>query len=201
MNQPRIRISAGAALLAAIVYYVCDTAKLMAVFIPVIVHELGHVIVLEMLGLKIRGLKVQLKGFCIEYLGCTGAVGHALSALGGPAAGLLYAWASSFIGNHIDSQWFNLSSGASIILSLFNLMPTLPLDGGMVMLHLSCAFLGEKRGERLTYMFSTAFGALLLSAGIWLMINGKGVALTIAALWVLLYMDQCMGIVKRREVL
>ena len=53
---------------------------------------------LLLLGLHIKGIRAELRGFCIEYCGYTGAVGHALAALAGPAAGLAYALAASTAG-------------------------------------------------------------------------------------------------------
>lgn len=201
MKRKKLHISAGAVLLAAVIYYIGDAATVAAILLPVIVHELGHVMALYMLGFRINGFRVELKGFCIDYFGCAGAVGHALAAAMGPLAGLLYAWAASWAGNRCGSDWLCLSSGVSLLLSLFNFLPALPLDGGRIFADLAWAFFGDRRAKLITELAGLAIGGFMLAAGIWLMLRGQGIALALAATWLLLYQENGQGIVKRREIL
>ena len=103
MRNNALRIGSGAVLLAAFLYYIGRPPELAAVLLPAAVHELGHILALELLGLRIKGFRIELRGFCIEYCGYTGAVGHALAAAAGPAAGLVYALAASRFGNQSGS--------------------------------------------------------------------------------------------------
>ncbi len=84
MNNERFSVGTGAILLAALIYFVADLDKILALLVPVLVHELGHVFTIRLLGLRINGFRVELKGFCIRYCGYTGAMGHALAAAAGP---------------------------------------------------------------------------------------------------------------------
>ena len=72
--------------------------------------------------LHVRGIRLQLKGFCIDYCGYTGAAGHALAAAAGPLAGLAYALAASGLAQRLESDWLGLTAGISLLLSLFNLV-------------------------------------------------------------------------------
>lgn len=201
MNRKNCYFSTGALLLAAAAYYLCDGAVLIAILVPVAVHELGHAAALQMLGFRIRGFRAELKGFCMDYYGYSGALGHAVAAAAGPAAGLIYAGAASWAGSTYGSDWLCLSAGISLLLSAFNMLPALPLDGGRIFAELSRAFLGDKRGELLSDAVGLVTAAALLAAGIWMMMDGKGLALAAAATWVLLYQDNAAGIVKKREIL
>lgn len=201
MAKQKIRISAGALILAAGAYYFCEIKTLTALLIPILVHELGHIAALLMLGFSLRSFKAELKGLCITYSGSCGAVGHAMAAAAGPMAGLIYAAAASWAGDRLQSDWLCLSAGLSLILSVFNLLPALPLDGGRIFTLLANAFLGERRGTAVSDALGFVCAAALLAAGIWLMLRGRGVALVLAATWLLLYQESASGIVKRREII
>lgn len=201
MAKQKIRISAGALILAAAAYYFCEIKTLTALLIPILVHELGHIAALLMLGFSLRSFKAELKGLCITYRGSCGAVGHAMAAAAGPMAGLIYAAAASWAGDRLQSDWLCLSAGLSLILSVFNLLPALPLDGGRIFTLLANAFLGERRGTAVSDALGFVCAAALLAAGIWLMLRGRGVALVLAATWLLLYQESASGIVKRREII
>ena len=201
MSQCRVQVSAGAILLSAIVFYIGDPASVTAVLLAIIAHETGHILVMALLGLPIRGLRLELRGFCIEYEGTTGAVGHALVAAAGPAAGLLYALIASELGSRLAFDWLYLSAGTSLLLSLFNLLPALPLDGGRILLSISCALLGDRRGRTVTERMGLLIGMAILFLGIYLAIKGLGAAILIAAIWLLLYQESGLGIVKLREMI
>ena len=198
MNE-RFSFEPLALLPAAMLLYLGSLGEIAAVLLPVLVHELGHAAALALLGLRIRQVRFELRGFCIEYYGDCSAVGHAFAAFAGPLAGLVWAIAASARGNGAD--WLTLSAGVSVLLSLFNLLPALPLDGGRILLALSCALWGERRGARLTEGASLLTGALLLGAGVWLLLRGRGAALLTAAVWLLLFQEDGRGLVKRREMI
>ena len=114
MVKQKIKISAGALILAAAAYYFCEIRTLAALAIPIFVHELGHIAALLMLGFGLRGFRAELKGLCIVYSGSCGAVGHAMAAAAGPMVGLIYAAAASWGGNRLQSDWLCLSAGVSL---------------------------------------------------------------------------------------
>ncbi len=187
MKTERFESGTAAILLAALIYFIADVDKILAILIPVIIHELGHIFTLRLLGLRINGFRVELKGFCIRYSGYTGALGHAVAAAAGPLFGLMYAMAASVFAEGLGSAWLELSSGVSLLLSLFNLLPALPLDGGRIVYALSSVLLGETAGARLCNFLSVITGGALLFSGAWLMFHGCGAALELAAVWLLFY--------------
>lgn len=201
MNTERLEISAGAVFAATAICVFFDMYSILAVLLPVMIHELSHVIVLRMFGMKIRSISFQLRGICIRYSGSSGVVGDIIAAGSGPAAGLLYALTASRAGVMTDSSWLCLSAGVSLLLSVYNLLPAMPLDGGRIFFSIACVVFGEKKGEIISSALGTAVGALLLVFGLTLMKRGQGIALTAAAVWILLCQRWGAGIVKRREVL
>lgn len=201
MNREHFGMGTAAILLAALIYFIADTDKIMAVLVPVAFHELGHILTLRLLGLRINGFRAELKGFCIQYSGYTGALGHALAAAAGPMSGLLYAMAASVMGERLGSSWLELSAGVSLLLSLFNLLPALPLDGGQIVYAFSGIFLREAAAVRLCNNLGLATGGILLLSGVWLMLKGCGLAMALAAVWLLAYVGFENQLYCRREII
>ena len=79
-----------------------------------------------------------------------------------------------------------LSAGISLLLSVFNLLPVLPLDGGRILLGLLTMLLGAQAGERITFKISFAVTAVLLAAGTVLAFNNGSKAPVAAAIWLML---------------
>ena len=201
MEKAHVSVSAGAILLGALIYCTASFSELAAILTPVIVHELGHIVVLRLYGLRIRRISADLRGLCIEYGGLCTPSGHIVSALAGPAAGLAYAFAASCVSQKVSNETLTLSAGVSLLLSLFNLLPIVPLDGGRVFSVAASELLGGRRGDALTKAVGLALSAALLLSGIYLMWKGEGTALTLAALWLLLAQPDKTALVKRRELL
>ena len=156
MTERKFKASSAWILLAAVFLYLAEPYELAALLLPAAVHELGHASAIRIAGLRIKSFRAELKGFCMSYSGYSGAMGHMLIAAAGPAAGILYALAAGRLGAEHDSSFLCLSSGISLILSLFNLLPAMPLDGGRIFSELSTALMGEKRGSVLSRCVSFA---------------------------------------------
>ena len=201
MRGKRLHISAGAVLAAALLFFFTDTKTFWAVVLPVTAHELGHVLALKLVGLRIKGFRAEMKGLCIDYYGFCGTAGHVFAAAAGPLAGLLYAFAASCWAKYFNSDTAALSAGISLLLSAFNMLPVLPLDGGRIFSRLACAALGYGRGERLSKKLGLTVSGAALAVGLLLMWKGLGAGLALAAVWLLLAQPEGEGIVKRKEIL
>lgn len=177
-----IEISPGAAFLAAAAVFFLRWEELLALLLAAAAHELGHLAAILLLGQRPTGFRAGPEGFLLTYAGGTGTVGHTAIAASGPLAGLLYAWAASCLGTRMGRDWLCLSAGMSLLLSLFNLLPALPLDGGQILCRLGGAILGEQRCARLTRALQWLVAAALSGAGAVLLLRGNGTALLMAGL-------------------
>ncbi len=201
MRPPRFDFGIGALLVLLALYLLGDMQNIAAVLFPILAHETGHLVTLWLLKLPIRGLRIELRGFCIEYGGTPGALRQALAAAAGPAAGVVYALACSRIGNRLGSDWLCLTAGVSLLLSIFNLLPALPLDGGTLLLDLCTPVFGEKSAIKICEASGILVSACLLGLGFDQMLHGRGAGLELAAIWLLLSQDAGQGLVKRREII
>ncbi len=197
MKEAHIDLSAGAALLAALLVFLLSGEELLALALPAAAHELGHLAAILALGLQPRRFSAGLGGFSLDYAGDPGTLGHVGIAGAGPVAGLLYAWAASRLGTSSGPDWLCLSAGISLLLSLFNLLPALPLDGGQILSRLSAAALGEERGARLCRIVQLTVAALLAAAGGILLLRGKGAALLLIGTGLLFGGETAPGLVKK----
>lgn len=105
-------------------------------------HELGHLLVVRLLGARVRELRVSVFG--AELMTSAARLsypGRSRRVLAGPAVNLLCALVLG--GAH---AW--VAAGAHLSLCLFNLLPVRPLDGGRA-LYLAAAWLaGPSAAER-----------------------------------------------------
>jgi len=107
---------------------------------------------LRIAGLKLRRLSVGLFGLEIDYYGILKGFAGAASVAAGPLFGIVYALAVSGGG-----EFWRLSGGISMALSIFNLLPVLPLDGGRLLL-----LAAGERGRAFSRGISVALAGLAL---------------------------------------
>ena len=94
MDHKHLSISLAAVFLLLCLYYCGGITLLPIVAIPIVVHELSHILALRLLGQKITRLSLDARGICMYYDGSCSPAGHVLAALAGPLGGALYAAAS-----------------------------------------------------------------------------------------------------------
>ena len=160
MSRVRWSVGAGALLAAALVYFFDDSGLVAAVAPAAAVHELGHILALRALRRRLTRVRVALSGVELDYAPALEGAKCALCALAGPLAGIAYAVAACTLGG----EYFRLSGAASFLLSCFNLLPALPLDGGRAM----AALLPERAARivsRLTAAAVLLAGTLLAARG------------------------------------
>lgn len=196
MNRDKFKITAGAALLFSAIYFISDWDTILILTLAVGIHELGHLAALRIMGAKVRDVRVSLTGLCISYCGRLSYFNQFIAALMGPLFGIAAAIAAAALGAKFCSSLLNTFAGLSAILSGFNLLPALPLDGGRMLSSLALA--ANADADRLMDLSGLITGVALLLPGLFFVWQGKGLALFIAAVWLLLGQS---GLVKRAGVL
>ena len=167
-------------------------ATALLLFVSVLLHELGHALVALSQGVKVRSITLFLLGGVASVeRECPTALGALAVALAGPLVSLALAVAL-LTGVHLAAhqsvvlgEMLTQLGVLNLVLALFNLLPGLPLDGGLVVKALVWQVTGSRRrglvvangcGRFLSFL-ALGLGAVLLLrggglSGAWLMLLG-----------------------------
>lgn len=163
----KIRVKDSFWLLLAIIILLDPNGIFLYFLAAAAVHELGHWIVIRLCRGTVTRFEISAAGGAMQYhLPHLSVRSEVLIALGGPLFGLIL-WLAAGLSHH------ELLAGASLVLSIFNLLPIPPLDGGRA---LDCLF---APGHPLPQALAAFFSALILFLGIYAGIchNGWGLCL------------------------
>ncbi len=124
-----LEITPGAALFYPLLFFL-DSSGALAVVLPgILFHEIGHLLAAAVCGIRIRSLRLEITGLCLETERAHSKKTELLCLAAGPAAGFLW----SVLAGAVGGDWMGKSAAASLVLNGFNLLPGLPLDGGRIL--------------------------------------------------------------------
>ncbi len=164
----------GAALALALAWFLDERGLVPAALLAAAVHEAGHALALRLGGARVTRVTLGLSGAEMAYAGALTRGGEALAIAAGPAFGALWA----LLGLTAGGAFLRRSGAASALLTAFNLLPVLPLDGG----RLAAALVGEGSARRL----SRAASLLLLTGGAAALLRFGAPWLLLSAAWLAL---------------
>ena len=150
-------------------------------FVSVLLHELGHSVMAIREGVKVTSITLFLLGGVARVeKECPTPMGALRVAAAGPAVSLLLAAGllasihaatdvNPLLGNLVTKLgWLNL------ILALFNLLPGLPLDGGLILKALVWHWTGSQRkGIQVATASGRFLSLLAMVIGFWLLFKGS----------------------------
>lgn len=164
----RISISPGFLAFLCAYYYFDPCGTFWPFCSAVLCHELGHLLILYLLGIELRGIRIGLGGACI-MAGPLSYGRELLTAVAGPGVNLILA--AIFLHRSPVTALVNLA------LLGYNLLPFYPLDGGRILRCALCLILRERvarimeHAVRLICLSALWIGAIYLCcnlhAGLW----------------------------------
>lgn len=171
----KVNISAAFALAAALLICCENAALLLALFAAVGLHELGHALMIALCGGEVENFTLGFGGMDIRYACRKGSYGKdAWIALAGPGANLITCLVAIAPARLLQWEGLYLFCGCSMLLCLFNLLPALPLDGGVFLRAVLLRRREVAQAEGVLTCTTLAVGCLLLAAGLWLCIRTHG---------------------------
>ncbi len=187
MRKGFLTASAGFILLFSAIYFFDDRGILAALIPAVLAHEAGHCLCLRAFGARLKSIRLDLTGVSLSYAGAHMTLIQELCAtIAGPVCGLVYAFAASWLSSQWRMSVFSLSAGISFVLSIFNLLPAMPLDGGRALLLILHRLHGRRSAAKIQYIMGLVISLILLIGGIWCVDRGFGCALILSGIWLLM---------------
>ena len=145
-------------------YYVNPAGCFLPFCAAEVVHELGHILALRILGVPIHRLRLNLSGAVLD----TGSMDYrreVVCALAGPAANLLLVPLG---------RWMPMFSVLCLCLAVFNLLPIVPLDGGRALQAALLMHFPQERSDRMIGRISAMVGVLVAGVAFWLSVGLHG---------------------------
>jgi Zn-dependent protease len=151
-------------------------------FVSVLLHELGHSLVAIAHGVKVRSITLFLLGGVASVeKECSTAMAALQVAAAGPLVSLVLAalfWGSSHALAHASPLLGEMVSQLgflNLVLALFNLLPGLPLDGGLILKALVWQWTGsQRRGVQVAAAMGRFLSLMAVGMGTLLLLRGGG---------------------------
>lgn len=180
----------------ALAIYFVPFELLTAYIVACIIHEFSHIVALRINGVKIFSFQLELKGLVIEHENIDRASIELACILAGPAGGLVFAYFCSMFSRVISSQWFEICSAISLILSIFNLLPCKPLDGGKALGCMTGMIFPPKTSNTVSTVIGLVVSFLFLISGLYVFYCGYGYGVAAAGVCIVINILFEEGIVK-----
>jgi Zn-dependent protease len=190
---------------AAAVLWGLGLATAVLLFVSVLLHELGHSLVALSQGVKVRSITLFLLGgvASVERESST-AIGALLVAAAGPAVSLALGiglLAATHAADHLSpllGAMVKELGVLNLVLALFNLLPGLPLDGGLIVKALVWQLSGsQRRGVEVANACGRLLAYLAIGLGTLVLLRGGGMG----GAWLILLGWFGLGAVRNQQQL
>lgn len=181
--------------LIAILFFMTSQIKVYAIMmICAIIHELGHLLVGILLGMKPEKLEIIPVGIRVTFKINIKDINSKIKqtnkleikkifvAIAGPVVNLILIYIAAISKTNIISK-INFIY-ANLLLVIINLVPIYPLDGGRILKGIISIFKGKKKAEQTINKISIIIGIIISALGIWILINNKNIAILFFLLYI-----------------
>ncbi len=136
-------------------------------YAAMIMHEAAHCAAAVCIGLKIDymaflpfGVNLRLKNKMVYS-----AADEIILYISGPASNVLLALITAFICKHWNYEILRMFYISNAVLFLMNMLPAIPLDGGIIIRRLVAGKIGYRSAARVMRYITAVTAALLAAAG------------------------------------
>ena len=159
-------------------------ALALAVFASVLVHEFGHSLVAQRLGVRIAGIELHFFGGVAKMVDLPDSPrDEIVIAAAGPLTSFVLALLSYWFGLYWQSPLLLTLASVNLVLAIFNLLPALPMDGGRIF---RAALQTRLGGYRATQIAARVARGLAVAMGLYGLYAGMFMLPVLAVLlWVM----------------
>jgi len=137
----------------------------LSIYVTIFIHELGHVVAAKKFNYEVQGIFLHLFGGHTSFLGKYRRPRDQFwTAIAGPLATLLVTFVAFAIHVYSDGVIESLSSWllwSSLVITVVNLLPGVPLDGGGILASVVWKFTGAPQKGQLVAGYGGYFVAAL----------------------------------------
>lgn len=151
---------------------------IVALLVAISIHELGHFILIKVLGASVTGIRIDVGGAAIES-----TFRNAIEEMICAAAGPIFSIAAVLL-----SRKYPEIAICACVQAAFNLLPILPLDGGRIIACMLSLLMKRETADRV--MGCLAIVCLLIFAGLAVILTVKKIAGIIPALCVIIVLHK-----------
>ncbi len=148
-------------------------------YLSAILHELAHILCAKLMSVKID--KISIYPFGISARLKSGYIHSSekefFIAMAGPAFSLIFFWLFSYLYREYGQALFLYAADTNLALSIVNLIPALPLDGGRILKSMLTIRFGIIRAYNFMLKFSRVVIVFLLILAITFIIINKNFSL------------------------
>ena len=181
-------------------------------FLSVLLHELAHSFVAMGEGLKVRDITLFFLGGMANLENeCQTSKGSLKIAISGPIVSLILAFLMILLSNNLSvsniifSNLFKQVGSLNLLIGVFNLLPIIPLDGGVILKSLIWYFTGSKRkGIKVAIASARLISFLSIFIGIFSLLNGRfyvSICLFVIGLFIFTSSKSQSQIIKIQKIL
>jgi Zn-dependent protease/CBS domain-containing protein len=162
-------------------YWVVAVASVLLLFFSVLLHEFGHAVTAQKLGIPVISITLFIFGGVAAISQDAESPGDEFKiAIAGPIVSVLtgLTFAAIFIAlgeiNEQASALVGYLALINIVLAVFNMLPGFPLDGGRVLRSIIWKVTGSvRRSTRIVATIGSLLGSLLFVLGIFAIFQGN----------------------------
>ena len=180
-------------------------------FLSVLLHELAHSFVAIGEGLKVREISLFFLGGMASFeKECNTSKGSFKIAISGPIISFILAFLMIVLGNNLStniviSNLFNQVGSLNLLIGLFNLLPIMPLDGGVILKSIIWHLTGSKRaGIKVVINSARLISFISILIGLYSLFNGNfyfSICLFIVGLFIFTSSKSQSQIIKIQKIL
>lgn len=150
-----------------------DFAELLLLsYITAFIHECFHAAAMKFFHIPLKRIDIQPFGVCayLNNVSVFSSYKEALIALSGPFFNFCAALMLCVMKNYISSEFLNYAIRINLSMGIFNLIPTLPLDGGRALRALLSMKFGIIRAYNFMLSLSRKIIFIILASGIFILL-------------------------------